>query len=164
MNPTASTTTGTYRLTEAEIETAFSYCDVQGTGRVTAAGLKARLGPLLLGGADSTLLLGGKAALTLPELKAVQLAPPTAAPTTKHGSQPSGTHARTPTPVPTAGVVPKGRDAVAEAFGLMADRTGHIGRDALAQWLRAVDFVTATERELEYVWAGACEWGDLDAS
>ena len=156
MNPTTTHTPGAHRLTEAEIETAFNYCDVHGTGLVTAAGLKARLGPLLnnnkgAAALDCSALLGGKPALTLPELKAALLAPDTI----KGG----GHHTRTPTPVPvpvpttaTAAAVAtiKGKgDAVAEAFGLMADRTGHIGREALAQWLRAVDFVAATERDLE---------------
>lgn len=157
MNPTTTHTPGAHRLTEAEIEIAFNYCDVHGTGLVTTAGLTARLGPLLLnnknkGAAalDCSALLGGKPTLTLPELKAALLAP--------NATKGGGHHTRTPTPVPvpttaTAAALAmagKGKgDAVAEAFGLMADRTGHIGREALAQWLRAVDFVAATERDLE---------------
>ncbi len=145
MPPTPATH---HRLTAAEVEMAFSYCDLQGDGLVTAAGLRARLAPLLLGFTDKKeqaalveTLLGGKPALTLAELTAVLLAPP------------DGANAK-----PAAAAKTKIKDLVAEAFALLAgpEEGLFITRGALAQWLLRVDFLQASERDLEYDTVALC--------
>jgi len=126
MPPTPATH---HRLTAGEVEMAFSYCDLQGDGLVTAAGLRARLAPLLLGFTDKKeqaalveTLLGGKPALTLAELTAVLLAPL------------DGANAK-----PAAAAKTKIKDLVADAFALLAgpEDPGGLGPVAAARGLPA---------------------------